>query len=214
MGKKKEFIVIVILSFILVFIIAIGYKKDQRTFIHDENTIVDTPKDETPDNKPQENEEDEIDVDDESQDEQENETLESDESDRDETDAQEEAHKHIWEEVKRQVKHKEKGHYEKVLVKEAYDEEVIEDVFEEHAVCDKCGIDFGKGDEAVEKAAEHINGSEECESYHIESIKVGEETVTKHHDAVYEDKWIVDKEAWTEEVVDHYECKECGKTKK
>ena len=41
-------------------------------------------------------------------------------------------------------------------------------------------------------------------------MQEGSNTVT--HDAVYEKKWVVDKQAWTEKVVSGYKCN-CGATK-
>ena len=92
------------------------------------------------------------------------------------------------------------GHYEKVLVKAAWDE-VIE---ETHNICNQCGKDFGKGPDAVDEAGFHVAGGDgtDCQNYSVKSIVVG----TKHHDAVYENKWVVDSPAYDQ-------CKNCGHKK-
>ena len=93
--------------------------------------------------------------------------------------------KEAWTET---VEHPEEGHYEEVVVKPAWDEEV-------HRIgtfCHNCGFEIHSIDEwiAHSKAS---NG--QCMSY-------GDKEVTEiiHHEAVVEQQWKVDKPAWTETV--------------
>ena len=105
--------------------------------------------------------------------------------------------KDAWDEV---VQHEEEGHYEKVLVKDAWDEEVP--IYEEQIrhICNNCGEDITGSEN--DHMFEHLSNGE-LAGWHeeVKNVQVGTETV--HHEAVYEDKWIVDKEAWTETI--HHE---------
>ncbi|MCM1084453.1 MAG: hypothetical protein NC393_12955 [Clostridium sp.] len=47
-------------------------------------------------------------------------------------------------------------------------------------------------------------------SYSTGLVQVG----TIHHEAVTEEKWMVDKKAYDEKVFDGYKCTTCGATKK
>ena len=137
--------------------------------------------------------------------------------------------KEAWDEI---IHHDEEGHWEKELVKEAWDEEVP--IYEEQirSVCNNCQEDItGFEDDHM---YEHLSNGE-LAGWHdeVRNVQVGTETIhhdavyedkwivdkeawdeTVHHDAVYEDKWIVDKEAWTEEIVDGKICSDCGKIEK
>jgi len=118
------------------------------------------------------------------------------------------SHVHAWEEVKNTIEHQEEGHYEDVLVKEAWTEEVP--VYEMVAVeiCNTCGADITGNTSAHLK--EHMlkgeNGSRRTEYVQKQT---GVEQI--QHAAVYEQKWIVDKKAWTETLIT-YKCS-CGQTK-
>ena len=104
--------------------------------------------------------------------------------------------KDAWDEV---IQHPEEGHYEKVLVKDAWDEEVP--IYEEQIrhICNNCGEDI-TGNEN-DHMFEHLNNGE-LAGWHeeVKNVQVGTDII--HHEAVYEDKWIVDKEAW-EETIHH-----------
>ena len=93
--------------------------------------------------------------------------------------------KEAWTET---IEHPEEGHYEEVVIKEAWDEEVTRI----GTFCHNCGFEIHSIDEwiAHSKAS---NG--QCMSY-------GDKEVTEiiHHDAVVENQWVVDKEAWTETI--------------
>lgn len=119
-------------------------------------------------------------------------------------------HTHSWVEVYKDVYHDEVGHWENVLVKEAWIESVP--VYEEQyrAICNTCGADITSN--YIEHSKNHmLNG--ENGSYKNVPMQVQVGTNTINHDAVYEKKWIVDKQAWTEKVLSGYKCSECGSTK-
>lgn len=111
-------------------------------------------------------------------------------------------HTHQWEEVYDTIHHDEEGHYEKKLVKEAWDEPV----YEVKNVCKKCGAYFDKVIEVVDHIAFEHDG---------EGTYTTKEVLTHyiHHDAEYKDVWIVDKPAWDEKKLTGYKCKTCGETK-
>ena len=94
---------------------------------------------------------------------------------------------HAW------IHHDEVGHYETVVIEEAYTEEVP--VWK--VVCNGCGEEFDTADEAGLHVMEDFN--DECQNY--SSKIVGYETV--EHPAVTEDVWVVDEEAYDE-------CANCG----
>ena len=111
------------------------------------------------------------------------------------------AHTHTWVKyVANTIQHKEEGHYETKVVKEAYDEPV----YEEYDVCNKCGAKFKAGGNEI--------GEHEVDycmwSYKTVSIPVG----SIHHDAETTQAWVVDKPAYTEYVYGE-KCSGCGATK-
>ena len=118
-------------------------------------------------------------------------------------------HTHKWVAKKTVVKHPEKGHYEKVCVKEAWVEEVPK--YEEIAVevCGNCGAEFTT--DPSEHIKEHMlngTGTKGCRTEYRQ-IQVGVEQVS--HAAEYTEKWVVDEKA-KEETVTTYSCA-CGATK-
>ena len=119
-------------------------------------------------------------------------------------------HEHKWEAVYKTVPHDEVGHNEKVVVKDAWDEEVPKYEYQWVNVCNNCGEITYTDDEAILHSVSHLGESEA--SYHAEQIKVQKGTDIVHHNAEYGNKWVVDKKAWDEKVLDHYECS-CGATK-
>lgn len=111
------------------------------------------------------------------------------------------SHTHSWVQQYTTVYHEEVGHSEQVWVvdAQAWDEPVYESV----NICNGCGQQI-VGDPVVHSA--------ECRaSWHAERVQVG----TTHHDEVghYESKWVVDSQAWTENVPNGYSCSGCGATK-
>lgn len=128
------------------------------------------------------------------------------------------AHQHVWKEVYKTVHHDEVGHNEKVLVKDAWDEEVPKYEKKYVYVCDSCGYaeddDTAKNEEDFFKhIEEHMINGTATKGYHSEMRNILVGTETKHHEAEYGNKWVVDKKAYDEKVLDHYECS-CGATKK
>lgn len=111
-------------------------------------------------------------------------------------------HTHTWVKyVANTIQHKEEGHYETKVVKEAYDEPQ----YEYHNVCNKCGYDAG-----IDKDSWIIADHEDiCEwSWSNVPVQVG----TIHHDAETTQVWVVDKPAYTEYVYGE-KCSGCGATK-
>ena len=124
------------------------------------------------------------------------------------------AHEHDFSiPVYKTIHHDEVGHWEEkqVLVKEAWDEEAEEWVY----VCNTCDMKFSpteyETDVAALEALDDHQWDEKHGGYHSEKVVVD----TIHHDAEYETQkvWVVDKAAYDEKVVDHYECA-CGATRK
>lgn len=101
--------------------------------------------------------------------------------------------------VSNTIQHKEEGHYETKVVKDAYDEPQ----YDWHNVCNKCGYDMGTNTENV------VNHEDICDgSYSCIQVQVG----TIHHDAETTQVWVVDKPAYTEYVYGE-KCSVCGATK-
>lgn len=113
------------------------------------------------------------------------------------------AHTHSWTPVTKTVHHDKVGHYETVTVQAAYDEPVYDYV----NVCGGCGKVFTDDDSAIAHIVE-ADFDSDCQNYHAEKRQVG----TKHHDAVTEQKWVVDQKAYDETVTTGYKCS-CGATK-
>ena len=122
----------------------------------------------------------------------------------------EHTHTHSWVEVYKDVNHAEEGHYENVLVKAAWTESVP--VYEEQPreICNGCGADITE-DPYTHNENHMLNGEAGGWSTIWKKVQVGTNTIT--HDAVYEQKWVVDKAAWTEKVLSGYKCNSCGATK-
>ena len=110
------------------------------------------------------------------------------------------------------VHHDEEGHYENVLVKDAWIETVP--VYETQArdICNTCNADL-TGTNISAHVKQHMMAGEDKGGHRTEwkEVQVGTETIK--HDAVYEKKWIVDKAAWDETVTNGYKCSSCGETK-
>ena len=121
-------------------------------------------------------------------------------------------HTHSWVEVYKDVYHAEEGHYENVLVKEAWTENIP--IYETKIihVCWGCDSDItGNEDEHMKAAA--LAGNMACTAWRDIQKQVQTGINTIKHDAVYEQKWVVDKVAWTEKVLSGYKCSSCGATK-
>lgn len=111
-------------------------------------------------------------------------------------------HTHSWVEQTHTVHHDATGHYEEVVVQEAWDEPTYEMV--EVSYCSTCGLKI-EGDPGI-----HLD-----ETMHGGYWTTWEpvQTGSIHHDAVTESKWVEDNPAWDETVIDGYVCSGCGATK-
>ena len=108
---------------------------------------------------------------------------------------------HNWVEITETVNHKETGHYESKVVKEAWDEQIKEP----RVVCG-CGKIFT----SVEAWADHGIDDDCPWGYSVRDVIVN----TIHHAAETEQVWVVDKAAWTEVVsIGKYKCSICGENK-
>lgn len=121
------------------------------------------------------------------------------------------AHTHSWVAVTSNVQHDEVGHFEEIIVSEAWTESIPVYKDMEIAICNGCGADITSdpwGHIESQASSENFN----CSGFHSEweQIQTGSETV--NHPAVYEKKWVVDTAAWNETVITGYKCN-CGETK-
>ena len=111
-------------------------------------------------------------------------------------------HTHTWVKyVANTIQHKEEGHYETKVVKEAYDEPQ----YEYHDVCNKCGYDAGidtDGWSIVDHEVDCMG------SWSNVPVQVG----TIHHAEEKQQVWVVDTPAYTEYVYGE-KCSGCGATK-
>ena len=121
-------------------------------------------------------------------------------------------HTHNWVAVYKTVHHDATYKEEKYVVKEAWDEDVVES----YRVCNQCGASFLSKDcldptsPVYNEFNIHIfNCQGVGSSYHVEERVVN----TIHHDAEYGTRQVIDKPAWDEQVIDYYKCS-CGATKK
>lgn len=106
-------------------------------------------------------------------------------------------HTHTWQHIEAT------GHYETVVVQDAWDEEapVYENV--EHTICNVCGADVTGNASAHSKAhALAYEGS----GWHSEWKYEQTRTQTVHHAAVTEQRWVQDSSAYDR-------CTTCGETK-
>lgn len=97
------------------------------------------------------------------------------------------------------IQHKEEGHYETKVVKEAYDEP-------QYSAMVVCGC--GKAFNTVEEWADHQIDDDCILGYSVKNVEVGK----IHHDAETTQVWVVDKPAYTEYVYGE-KCSGCGATK-
>ena len=110
------------------------------------------------------------------------------------------AHTHTWVKyVVNTIQHKEEGHYETKVVKEAYDEP-------QYSAKVVCGC--GKAFDTVEEWADHQIDDDCILGYSVKSVEVGK----IHHDAETTQVWVVDKPAYAEYVYGE-KCSGCGATK-
>lgn len=118
-------------------------------------------------------------------------------------------HQHSWVVQKKTINHPEKGHNEKVLVKDAWTEKIprYKDVAVD--VCNTCDADITGN--VVAHVKKHILAGEGG-SHRTEYKSVFSHYEYVEHPAQYSTKYVVDEKAWTETVVTGYKCS-CGATK-
>ena len=118
-------------------------------------------------------------------------------------------HTHNWVAQYKTVNVPEKGHNEKVLVQDAYDEPTFG--YEYHSICNTCGLDLtANGINDAQHVKQHmLNG--EGGSTTQKPIEV--QTGAIHHEAVYETRYVVDSPATTKQELTGYKCSGCGKTR-
>ena len=87
------------------------------------------------------------------------------------------------------IHHEEVGHWETQVVQEAWDEPV----YERKIIGNQTGTIYP----SVDAFIENTNGDG---SYHVGDVQVG----TTHHDAVTQQVWVVDQDAWDETVIVGY----------
>lgn len=112
------------------------------------------------------------------------------------------AHTHNWIEKTHTVHHEATGHYEDVVVQDAWDEPVYDMVL--HWYCSTCNADITSDPGGHLDETMHGGYWSNYESVQVDSI---------HHDAVTESRWVEDSAAWDETVSDGYTCSGCGATK-
>lgn len=111
-------------------------------------------------------------------------------------------HTHTWVEQTHTVHHDATGHYEDVVIQDAWDEPIYDMVLCWY--CNTCGADI------TADPVGHLETTD-CGGYHSDYQPV--QTGTIHHDAVAESRWVEDAAAWDEMVNDGYRCSSCGATK-
>lgn len=118
-------------------------------------------------------------------------------------------HTHNWVAQYKTVNVPEKGHNEKVLVQDAYDEPTYG--YEYHSFCNTCGLDLtANGINETQHVKQHaLNGEGGSTTQKPVEVQTG----TIHHEAVYETRYVVDSPATTKQELTGYKCSGCGKTK-
>lgn len=119
-------------------------------------------------------------------------------------------HTHSWNPITDTVWHDEVGHWEDVVIKDAWTEEIP--IYEEQAreICNGCGADI-TADPTTHNKNHMLNGEPGGWTTEYVQVQVGTDKI--NHPAVTEKKWVVDKAAWNETVTTGYKCSSCGETK-
>lgn len=71
-------------------------------------------------------------------------------------------------------------HTWKTVYEDKYVDPVVETrpVYESHAVCNQCGMDFGTGEAANDAAGYHVATTSGCQNYSVKRVQTGTEQVT------------------------------------
>lgn len=123
--------------------------------------------------------------------------------------SQVDTHTHNWQEVYEEVYYEEEGHYESILVKEGWTENIPSYVSVSYGMCSLCKADIECHVE--EHLNIHTQNGEEAQ-YVMGEKQVHEGYFEKYHPAEYNNTWVVDTPARIESVLSGYEC-ECGEIK-
>lgn len=129
----------------------------------------------------------------------------------------ESAHEHTWVEQTKTVHHDETGHYEEVEVgtQTVIDEEAYEEpVYQAKCICSACGYET----DSAEEMNDHLDGHYNPDLGYIDAGYSVQQVVidtiyhpeVSHEEPVYEQRWVVDSEAYEEAVVTGYKCSTCG----
>lgn len=121
------------------------------------------------------------------------------------------SHIHSWSPVTSVVNHEASGHWEDVVVKAAWSEEIPKYETKERAICNSCDADI-TGTRISAHVKQHMLAGEDKGGHRTTWKKVQVGTKTVNHPAVYDKKWVVDKQAWSETVTNGHKCS-CGSTK-
>jgi hypothetical protein len=127
--------------------------------------------------------------------------------------ASESVHTHTWQEQYKVVHHDETGHYETVTKQEAWTEYLPEYTQTVHVICNGCGADLTAWSEDQLIAHGKAGFNKGCGGWHeeVQSVQTGTQVIK--HPAVTEQKYVVDKEAYSEKVSTGYKCSGCQATK-
>lgn len=118
-------------------------------------------------------------------------------------------HEHIWADITEEVYHEEVGRWEDVLVSAEVVRMVPINARKELSICNGCGADI-TNDPMAHINSRKLAGYLECNGYHTDWRETQVDTKKEVTPAVYNKKWIVDTEAWTETKVVGQECTTCG----
>lgn len=111
-------------------------------------------------------------------------------------------HTHSWVEQTTTVTHEATGHYEMVVVKDAWDEEIWKD----YCICNKCGEDVTDENTRIW----HWDDTGCDGGWTVKSTLIA----INHHEAETQEVWVEDSPARTETVgTGSYICSACGATK-
>lgn len=121
------------------------------------------------------------------------------------------SHSHSWSPVTSVVNHEASGHWKDVVAKEGWSEEVPTYENKARDICNTCNADI-TGTSISAHVKQHMLAGEDKGGHRTIWKKVQVGTKAVNHPAVYDKKWVVDKQAWSETVTTGHKCS-CGSTK-
>lgn len=123
------------------------------------------------------------------------------------------AHTHNWEPQYKTVQHAEIGHNEQYVIREAWTEYVPNYGLDERMICSGCGADITdwSEDQRDSHAEQHLFAGEKS-GWYSDFIQIQIGMIAVEHPAEYGTRYVVDKPAWTEQVLTGYKCS-CGASK-